>query len=309
MRHAAAALLLAACIPGCAAAGCESGATCPANNNCPCGGISSGGKFCCGCCDSNRPCWPNPVYKDWCDAPAPPPTNIPTKFPTASPTTAAPTTTAPTTAAPSTWAVGGDPFTTDARGNKVQFFIPLRKQAHLLTCGDLQLNGRAMSSGIAGDHQQWFDAFTVLRAGRELLKVEAAPAGSNITAQPESKHRSLTTVRVTVDGAEVTETAEGAVSVEAGAAHVAVTQDKEKRIGQGFSETVQLSVGSTVLQFQSATASKFSSETLQALHAHLDLRFAALNAKECSAGVLAEIWGNAPMSKETAAMLQPPAHQ
>jgi len=60
-----------------------------------------------------------------------------------------------------------------------------------------------------------------------------------------------------------------------------------------------------VMEFATAVASKFDSTTLRQRHAHLDLRFKS-DTKMCASGVLAEIWGNAPMTQATTAMLQPP---
>ena len=68
---------------------------------------------------------------------------------------------------------------------------------------------------------------------------------------------------------------------------IAVWQDTQKRIGQGFSETIQYSSGHTVLQVQSAVAQKFVGAE-QHLYTHLDLRFVELKSEECTAGVLAD---------------------
>jgi hypothetical protein len=192
----------------------------------------------------------------------------------------------------------GDPFTHDKDGKAVQFWLPLGKDTHLLTCGNVQLSGHAMPSGVAGDHQQWFDRFAVAVGDAEVLKVEVAQAApaSNATAA------ALTTMDVTVAGQKMRQ----AAAVVQDGYQVTLTQDRARPIGQGFSETAKLVAGGMEMDFTTATAAKFQSETMQVAHTHLDLAFPLLDAKKCTQGVLAEIWGTAPMSKETTAMMQSP---
>jgi hypothetical protein len=165
----------------------------------------------------------------------------------------------------------GDPFTTDKDGKSVQFWLPLEKDSHLLTCENVQLQGHAMPSGVAGDHQQWFDRFQVHIGGSEMLKVEVAPANA--------------TMSVAVQGTRLTQ---GATVVKDGY-QLDFAQDLK---------TARFATGNVAMGFAASTGTKGKP--------HLDLRFEKLDTKTCSAGVLPEIWGVVPMSKETTAMLKAP---
>jgi hypothetical protein len=250
--------------------------------------------------------------------------NPPTAYPTTRPPTTAAPTDYPTTMAPTHgYGTSGDPFTTDAQGNKVQFFLPLQLEQHLLACHDMQLYGRSMSSGIAGDHQQWFDQFRLTVAGAEMLKIEVSkkdkllvPVGAKVSDDVDVSRGSGNWTKATQQNKQPLTTISVAVMKEAmprtgviayNGVEVDVSRNEAKRIGEGYSEVVDVVVGSTHLQFTSAAAAKFASKTEQALYSHLDVRFAALDAKTCTAGILAEIWGMAKMSAATAAMLQPAA--
>jgi hypothetical protein len=214
--------------------------------------------------------------------------------------------------------VSGDPFVIDSSGKKVQFFLPLQHEVHLLTCREMQLYGRAIGTGISGDHQQWFNHFRIAIDGKEqlLLGIEKNATNfgndedvdvttSNITEKQkafEREHRSLSTIRAIVEGVRLSRT--GAVGT--GVALVSVWQDKKDRVGDSAAEVVQFSAGNTVMQIKTAVAQKFNSKNEQLLYTHLDLKFIELRRQECTAGILAEIWGTAPMSEETTRMLQPP---
>eukprot|EP00666_Eupelagonemidae_sp_cell4sb_P005340 gene5340-3906_t len=80
-----------------------------------------------------------------------------------------------------------------------------------------------MSSGIAGDQQQWFNAFRLFLAGKELASVgvKKQMPGSNATKGK------LSTLDVVVEGAEVTETN---VLTFRGV-NIDVSQDETLRIG------------------------------------------------------------------------------
>jgi hypothetical protein len=206
----------------------------------------------------------------------------------------------------------------DQSGAKVQFFLPLQTEQHLLTCRETELYGRTMGTGITGDHQQWFDRFRVVVNGREQLLVGIKHNETEASAEDEvdvsapkvtekkgasnEQHRELKTLRIMVEGANMGKT--GAVASDA--ALIAVWQDTVKRAGESLTETVQFSAGHTVLQIKSAVASKFVTKDVQNLYTHLDLRFVELKSDDCSAGILAEIWGLVPMSEATAKILQPP---
>jgi hypothetical protein len=178
-----------------------------------------------------------------------------------------------------------------------------------------------MGTGIAGDHQQWFNHFRIAIGGKEQLLLgiqkNATDGGddedvdvttSNMTEKQKEfqrEHHTLSTLRVIVEGVRLTKT--GAVGT--GAALVSVWQDKKDRVGDSPAEVVQLSEGNTVVQVKSAVAQKFNAKNEQLLYTHLDLKFIELRRQECTAGILAEIWGTAPMSEETSRMLQPPTEE
>jgi hypothetical protein len=228
---------------------------------------------------------------------------------TASPTTASPTTASPTTAAPidiPMTSVSGDPFVVDQRGTKVQFFLPLQKEAMLLSCTGMELYGRTMGSGIDGDHQQWFDQIRIVADavtgstvsdGRDTVLVRINENATQTAEQSDTdvsrEHQVLSTLHVIAEGAKVKRT--GALILES--AMLATWVDAK-------AETVQYSAGSMVLQIKSAVANKFSGEE-QVRLTHLDMRFVELKSKECTGGILAQIWGFIPMTEQTVALMKP----
>lgn len=242
-------------------------------------------------------------------APSDQPTSSPSDAPTDQPTSAP--TNAPT-AAPSKSpvhplaTVSGDPFTEDKDGNKVQFWLPLQQETQLLECGRLGLLGRPISTGISGDHQQWFDKFTLFVDGKEAASVETKIKGSWNYSVAVAQHAQVSPVMTSLDVIIAGKKCTAIDEYELNALLVDITQNRTSHIGRGFSETAYIALDDTKLQVRSATASKFASDTLQVMHAHLDLRFLALDSNTCSAGVLAEIWGIVPMSRATEKMLETP---
>lgn len=197
--------------------------------------------------------------------------------------------------------VSGDPFVIDQNGQKVQFFLPLHQDVHLLTCQNMQIYGRAFGTGITTDQQQWFDKFRITMDNQEVLNVQIANNSTTLRDDADisvknHQHKPLQILKVQVEGVTMEQT--GAVS--SGNALIAVWQTDAV-------ETIQFSAGNSVMQIKSAVAQKFDEKSEQRLYTHLDIRFVELKTAECSGGILAEIWGIAAMSKETAAMLEPPA--
>lgn len=215
-----------------------------------------------------------------------------------------PTTTSAPTQTHEHAGVSGDPFVVDGRtGARVQFFLPLQEDVHLLTCDSMKLYGRAFGSQIVGDHQQWFDRFRVSVDGEDQLLVGVAKNMTRIPNHDDNDIGSnqktdarLSALNVEVEGNVMGKT--GAVGTTLGSLVAAWRTDA--------AEIVQLSSGTTVLQMKSAVAQKFTEKHTQRLYTHLDLTFIELQTSRCSSGVLAEIWGMAAMSQATAAMLQPP---
>lgn len=187
--------------------------------------------------------------------------------------------------------VGGDPFTVDHSGTKVQFFLPLRQETHLLTCEGVHLYGWVMDTGIVGDHQQWFNRFRIVAGGKEQLLVGVS---ENAT---QTKPGRVNILSVTIEGAQVTTT--GAAATQVGL--VAAWSNNHENV-----ETIQFSSGNMVLQIKSAVARKFTVGAKQLKYRHLDLSFEQLKLTECTSGVLSEIWGVSPMTAKTVAMLKAP---
>lgn len=179
----------------------------------------------------------------------------------------------------------------------MQFFLSLHHDTLLLSCGDVKLHGSVMGTGIPGDHQQWFEEFRVLLSGKEKLRVRIDPFGNLTTSS------NLSTIAVFIEGSAVRQV----VEIVYDGFEINVAQNQAVRIGGGFSETVHFSAGPTQLEITSAVATKEQSTTLQLKYMHLDIGFASLNTTMCTEGVLAEIWGTAPISNTTAMMLRPPA--
>jgi hypothetical protein len=199
--------------------------------------------------------------------------------------------------------VSGDPFVVGPQGDKVQFFLPLHQEVQLLQCKDLQLFGTAFGSTIPGDHQQWFDKFRIVVDGTEELVVQIQKNATEVRDDADinagrKDSVELTTIKVDVEGNAMKRA--GAIGTEGGSL-IAVWHTESV-------ETVQFSLGSMVLQLKSAVAQKFNEKQQQQLYTHLDMRFVELQTKECSKGVLAEIWGVIAMSADTAKMLEPPKH-
>lgn len=229
-------------------------------------------------------------------------------------------------------------------GKRAQFYMPWGAEVKMMTCGSTELYGRVMSTGVAGDRQQWYDQFRVRAHGREVLSVgvrdatfllpsagsatKAAPADpDDATVLPMDKralspleklrqasqpevhgHRekwmhSLTTINVTIEGADVPTTLSRTAADEKVA--IAVTQDKTQPIGLGYAESVIISAGDVDMQMQSTMAHKFPSEIDRIKKMHMDLVFTRVDGNVC-AGVLPELWGIRPMSRSTARLLMPP---
>jgi hypothetical protein len=249
----------------------------------------------------------------------------PTKSPSVSPTKS------PTTVP---FAImNGDPFTS-YNGKTTQFYMPLQVDTRLMTCGDFELFGRAMPSGVLGDSQQWFERVEVRSGDRQLVGVEVRDAAravpdsaatlfsdnkesTDIAVTPakrvasaldrlrkeQAEKSALTTLSVTVNGEEAKSTG----WLRAAALNVTVAQDAA-RIGLGYVETVDVDSDDIAMQVRSSVAGKFASEADRVRKMHLDVKFTDLNATAC-AGVLPEIWGVRPMSRSTAQYLVPPKVQ
>lgn len=227
----------------------------------------------------------------------------------------------------------GDPFTSYG-GKSTQFYMPLRRKMGLLACGKLELHGRAMGSSVPGDHQQWFDMFTVQHGGKHILTVETratAPLSSSsgtVASSAENakgvdigvigrkdrvkvalerlagvQNRALSTLAVRIEGNALAATATATAA--GGAVNVTVAQDTARRIGSGYVETVVVDADGVSMQMQSSAATKFTTEADRIRYMHIDLAFAQLNATACT-GPLPEIWGVRPISAATARLLLPP---
>lgn len=136
----------------------------------------------------------------------------------------------------------------------------------------------------------------------EFAKMYGETAAEKWANAPSAGSATLSTLDVEVLQSKVQYTA--AVSVDN--FKFQVSQDRSRRVGNGFSETVQFTDGSIQFEIRTAAASKFVSSVLQKLFMHLDLEVSG-NVDDCR-DVLAEIWGIVPMSKRTIGLLQPPDH-
>jgi hypothetical protein len=181
--------------------------------------------------------------------------------------------------------VVGDPFIKDRQGKTVQFFLPVHTEAKLLACEGFQLYGSTKPSSIAGDHQQWFEKFRVVIGGETAL--------IGLRNETESPSSNLTTIAVAVAGTKIQKPT-----------GVMPFRDFSMEVKEQSVDII--TAAGSQLQVKSASASKFLSSTMQALHMHLDISFPALDTAKCSEGVFAELWGQVPMSKATSAMLEPP---
>jgi len=76
-----------------------------------------------------------------------------------------------------------------------------------------------------------------------------------------------------------------------------------KRIGQGYKERVDVITEDFHIRVTSAKAKKFENEEMQVKALHLDVTFYKFDQRAVR-GVLPEIWGLAPMSKETVKLLK-----
>jgi len=203
------------------------------------------------------------------------------------------------------FSVRGDPFVVDKNGNKVQFFMPLKAEKHLLSCESWALYGSAFGTGITGDHQQWFDSFRLAyEQNNNELEIRIANNETSIgddadIAAPQDTSKDLKVLEVKMGGVKVSKT--GAVASE-NACLAAIWKTAQ-------SETVQFSCNQMVLQIKSSLAQKFDEAQKQKLYTHLDLRFIELPTSSCTGGILAEIWGFTPMTQTTARMLEAPQNK
>jgi hypothetical protein len=175
-------------------------------------------------------------------------------------------------------------------GQEVQFFLKADEEALLLGCGHLRLYGHVMGSGIAGDHQQWFDRVRFVVGEQEQLLVNVLRNATSGGAGEELK-----TLDIQIEGKKVSKT--GATTTDR--AMIAVHR-------KDAVEVAQFSTGDTVVVVKSAVAHKFAGSAEQKQYTHLDLQFGQLKNSQCTTGILPEIWGLVPMSEQTAARLQPP---
>lgn len=134
---------------------------------------------------------------------------------------------------------------------------------------------------------------TTTTPARELDTIAINTFGSDINRSPDWKVR-------TADGAEVS-----------------VSQNGSQSVGYHNSEMVDIRFGGGRIQILSTAVTSSDAHyaadkerqphpDLHKTHTHLDIRFASLSAatqKTCTRGILAEMWGLAPMSGSTTAML------
>ena len=195
--------------------------------------------------------------------------------------------------------VHGDPlFSKNATQKK--FWMPLRVPVTLMNWKTdaketLELSGSAYET--PSTHDQWFDSFELTSNGKQIFNVS-------------SGFSHLGTIRLSLDGAWVPPTEErrsGAVNFTSARAPVTLELTKlpeRLRIGNKRAQklTVRMSNGYSFSVF-SAKAAKFQNSTMQVKYVHLNVRLDSGIPKGAS-GIVPELAGVVPMSKNTKAMLQ-----
>lgn len=237
-----------------------------------------------------------------------------------------------------------DPFA-GYGGKKTQIYLPVQEVQQLLTCGALELLGRARNSSVAGDVQQWFDLFKVHFHGVEVLSVGLRDATQLLPSDPSAAKvdtsvgsvdlqvlqdravaaalqrlraritpaspRSLTTLSVDAQQQAVATT--GVTSVADGAINVSVVQDTAREIGTGYVEVVGIEAADIGMKMMTSVAGMFPRVEDRIKNMHIDISFTRLTAldsdelSDCFAGILPELWGLQPMSGSTAKLLVAPS--
>jgi len=210
------------------------------------------------------------------------------------------------TPGPTPISVTGDPVTV-FHGKRTQFWIPDGIFVELIAVGGDVLHGMANAWSLVGDHQ-WFTKFKVEVQGREAVRVAARPDLLAKASADDTQLRGpkpLQTLDIRLDGVfEKNVTGQQ----KAGGGTVVVTAQRQRtRLGRTFKEMVTIETENMAVALFSSSATKFSDEALQLRNVHLDMMLTNVDLDK-SSGVLPELWGIRPMSRQVMAMLSNPKH-
>jgi len=124
------------------------------------------------------------------------------------------------------------------------------------------------------------------------------------TREPPLPGAPLTTMRASVGG---TPLLAGAHTFPAMVVTAGVNGKLQKRIGNGFSERVDIVTADLHIRIATAKAKKFNEEEMQVKALHLDVEFMRFNSS-AARGVLPELWGLVPISAGTKKLLSRPSN-
>lgn len=194
----------------------------------------------------------------------------------------------------------GDPITT-FNGVSTRYWLPEGVETELFRQGDIAVMG---SAGRTPGHDladgEWLHALRLVRGGKTLLAVAVNHSADITTHHNEDKAPPLRALSVQLGGSSMQR---GTAQVGNISVSIRIDTRREHPV-----ESLHVTVGDQLqLMIRSSVARKFSDKAEQAKHVHLDLDWTHFSRKEETRGVLPEIWGLAPMSAATKAMLAPPA--
>ena len=194
---------------------------------------------------------------------------------------------------------GGDPVTT-FDGVSTRYWLKNGTETELFRLGNVALWGTAgPTPGYNKSVGEWLHSTRLVKGGETVLLVTVNHAANLSESRNDKTALRALSVR-TVGGAALI----GTGKAESGGVSVSVHVDLTRRTPD---EIVRVAIGDDLgLVIRSSVANKFADEAERFRHIHLDLEWTHIARKEEAVGVLPEIWGLAPMSAATKAMLVPP---
>lgn len=197
----------------------------------------------------------------------------------------------------------GDPITTHNNVSR-RYWLPTTGETLLLAQGVLEIYARAgPAPGNGPEVGEWIHTIRVSKANKTVVSVNVNPVTEPLG--PALSSVSLQLLNVSVAGRTLLQTGTGA-GVQADGVSVSAELDAHHKVGAAAGESVRISQAGFAMKVLLAKAQKFATEAERIKHVHLDLYFDEV-ADRGLRGALPEIWGLAPLSSGTKALLNDPA--
>jgi len=202
----------------------------------------------------------------------------------------------------------GDPVAYH-NGTATQFSLEDNKPKAVLKQGPLTVFYRVANPLDAAHHTgaDWITSVGVEVEGAHTKYINISVVGNpesllapDLTREPPLPGVPLTTMNISVGGKPLLA---GDHTVEP--MLIKATFDPRlQRVGQGYKERVDIITDSFHMRVNSAKAKKFKAQDMQIKALHLDVDFIKFE-KTAVRGVLPELWGLVPISKETQKLIKP----